>query len=67
MAKARKKRRKKSRKPTLAQLKERLENLKERNPLLKARALGQLNGQAMTKRNRKRQKDAKNHWSRDWE
>ncbi|NIN66265.1 MAG: hypothetical protein GTO63_16550, partial [Anaerolineae bacterium] len=46
MAKAKKKRRKKrNRKPTLAQLKERLENLKERNPLLKARALGQLNGQ----------------------
>ena len=57
--------RKKNRKPTIAQLKAQLENLKERNPYLKARALGRLNGQTMTKRNRKRQKDTKNGWRRD--
>jgi len=62
-----KKRKGKGRKKTLAQLRKELENVKVRNVLLLARALGKLNGKTMTKRNRKRLKDARKHWSKDWD
>lgn len=56
--------RKKNRKPTLNQLKEKLENVKERSMFRLAMTLNRKGGK-MTKRNRKRQKDAKNGWRRD--
>ena len=59
--------RKKNRKPTIAQLKERLANVKERSMLLLAMATGAFKAGSMTKRNRKRQKDAKNSWRKEWE
>jgi hypothetical protein len=59
--------RRKNRKKSLAQLRAELENFKERDIILMLRALGHLSSQRMTKRNRKRQKDARNHWSREWE
>ena len=58
---------KKNRKPTLAQLKAKLAAMQERNLLLLARALGHLSDKSMTKRNRKRLKDAKNSWRRDYD
>lgn len=57
----------KNRKKSLAQLKNELENFKERNMVLLSRALGHLTGRSMVKRNRKRAKDARNHWSRELE
>jgi len=59
--------RKKNRKPTIAQLKEKLANIKKRSELLLAMALGKFKAGSMTKRNRKRAKDKRNHWSKDWE
>jgi hypothetical protein len=59
--------RRKNRKKSLAQLKAELEGFKERNMMLMLRALGRLSCRKMTKRNRKRQKDARNHWSKEWE
>jgi hypothetical protein len=57
----------KNRKKTIHQLKAELESFTERNMMLMARALGLLTSRKMLKRNRKRQKDARNHWSKDWE
>lgn len=52
--------RKRNRRPTIAQLREQIENLRPRSELLKQRALGRLNGQVIVHRNRKRAKDARN-------
>jgi len=59
--------RRKNRKKSLAQLRAELENFKERNITLMFRALGHLSCRRMTKRNRKRRKDARNHWSKEWD
>jgi hypothetical protein len=59
--------RRKNRKKSLAELKAELDGFTERNMMLFARALGQLSCRSMTKRNRKRTKDARNHWSREYE
>jgi hypothetical protein len=59
--------RKKNRKPTIKQLQDKLENWQERDDFLLARALGRFNGQPLSKRNKKRSKDQRNHWMREWE
>lgn len=59
--------RRKNRKKSLAELKAELDGFTERNMMLMLRALGHLSSRRMTKRNRKRAKDARNHWSKEWE
>jgi hypothetical protein len=59
--------RKKNRKPTIAQLKEKLENVKERSMLRLAMTLARKDSKLSNGRGKKRAKDAKNHWSKDWE
>ena len=65
MAKRKKKRKKK--KKTIARLKAELANVKQRSMNCLAFALGYYKGGEMTKRNQKRAKDAKNHWSKEWD
>ncbi len=63
-----KKRKRKKRKKTIARLEADLANVKERSLQCLAFALGYYKGGEMTKRNKKRAKDAKNHWSKeDWD
>lgn len=57
--------RRKNRKKSLTQLKAELENFKERDMVLMLRALGRFASRDMTKRNRKRAKDARNHWLKE--
>jgi hypothetical protein len=64
---AKKKRKKKRRKKTIAQLKAEIAAVKQRNEMLIDMALGIYKASSMTKRNRKRRKDARNHWSKDQE
>lgn len=59
--------RSKNRKKTIAQLRKAIAEIKRRNEMLIAMAVGAFKATAMTKRNRKRAKDARNHWSKDWE
>lgn len=59
--------RRKNRKKSLARLRAELKSFKERNMMLLGRALGRMTSRKMTKRNRKRAKDARNHWSKEWE
>ena len=62
-----KRKRKKRRKKTIAQLKIEIAAVKQRNEMLIDMALGIYKAAKMTKRNRKRAKDARNHWGKDWE
>lgn len=59
--------RRRNRKRTISQLRQELEDFEERDFVLMGRALGHWSDRQMTKRNRKRAKDARNHWSREWE
>jgi len=57
----------KNRKPTIAQLKAKLASVKDRSMIRLAMAVGYFKGGSMTKRNKKRAKDSRNHWSKEWE
>lgn len=59
--------RKKNRKASLSQLRDKLANIKERSINCLAMAVGRFRSTKMVKRNKKRAKDKKNHWSKDWE
>ncbi len=62
-----KRKNKRKRRKTIAQLKAEIENVKERSMLRLGMTLVRKDSKLSNGRGKKRPKDAKNHWSKEWE